>query len=180
MTVPIMSHYCMAKHSVRVFSDVLRRELYKDEVEVVTIEPTFYRTNIVNFEQINRTREQIYERTPKSIQDAYSQSYVKSLDGMEQLVNMITRSNISEGKISLSSKLRALIKTFLKFKVVDTMEKAVTLVSPKVSLMQTMFDNNKMTTNLNYSNLFVTSITHSHTLPWSFSHFIDAVDFMKC
>ena len=116
MTVPIMGHYCMAKHSVRVFSDVLRRELYKDNVQVVTIEPTFYQTPIINFEQINRTRERIYEETPNDIKEAYSKSYFKSLDSMEKIVNVITRNNLSE--------------------VVNAMEKAVTLVNPKVSRKQ--------------------------------------------
>lgn len=102
----------MSKHSVRVFSDVIRRELYRDNIQVVTIEPTFYKTPIVNFEQINRTRERIFDETPKDIKETYSPSYVKSMNNMEKLVNVITRRDVNE--------------------VVSTMEKAVTLQSPKV------------------------------------------------
>lgn len=112
MTTPILGHYCMSKHSVRVFSDVIRRELYRDNIQVVTIEPTFYKTPIVNFEQINRTRERIFDETPKDIKETYSPSYVKSMNNMEKLVNVITRRDVNE--------------------VVSTMEKAVTLQSPKV------------------------------------------------
>ncbi|KAI2806357.1 hypothetical protein BLOT_008312 [Blomia tropicalis] len=111
LTVPIMSHYCMAKHSVRVFSDVLRRELYNDQIEVVTIEPTFYKTPIVDFNQIRRARERIYEETPNDIREAYSSKYISSLNEVGKLVNVVTRKDVGE--------------------VIDTMMKAVTLTHPK-------------------------------------------------
>ena len=112
ITAPLIGHYCMAKHSVRVFSDVLRRELLTDGVQVVTIEPTFYQTPIVNFEQINRTRERLLEETEPETRAAYSPSKVRSMMNMEKLVNVVTRTNVDE--------------------VVDALERAVTLKSPKV------------------------------------------------
>lgn len=114
ITAPLIGHYCMAKHSVRVFSDVLRRELYEDKVKVVTIEPTFYQTPIVNFEQINQTRDRLFEETEPETKAAYSPSKCRSMMNMEKLVNVVTRSNVNE--------------------VVDAMEKAVTLKHPKVFL----------------------------------------------
>ena len=112
MTVPIMGHYCMAKHCVRVFSDVMRRELYRDGVKVVTIEPTFYQTPIINFEQINQTRKRIYEETPTEIKKAYSKGQIESLENMEKLVHVVSRGNVNE--------------------VVATLVKAVTLRNPKL------------------------------------------------
>lgn len=138
ITAPLIGHYCMAKHSVRVFSDVLRRELLTDGVQVVTIEPTFYQTPIVNFEQINRTRERLLEETEPETRAAYSPSKVRSMMNMEKLVNVVTRTNVDE--------------------VVDALERAVTLKSPK---------------------LFYRCAGYHEVLVWAVSHLPEAIlDFL--
>lgn len=78
---------------------------------MVTIEPTFYKTPIVDFNQIRRARERIYEETPNDIREAYSSKYISSLNEVGKLVNVVTRKDVGE--------------------VIDTMMKAVTLTHPK-------------------------------------------------
>lgn len=96
MTVPWISHYCMAKHAVRVFSDSLRRELIGSGIKVVTLEPTFYKTPIIDFEQVNRARAKIYEDTPADVKAAYDETFHKYLDDTKTMVNTIARSNVEE------------------------------------------------------------------------------------
>lgn len=112
---PTLSHYCMAKHSVRAFSDALRREflILGDEIKVSTIEPTFYRTDILDKETVSRFREQAFSESPKEIQEAYqdgrSDAWIRK---GTQIISKISRPNIDE--------------------VTETMEKAVTLKEPKL------------------------------------------------
>ena len=57
----------MTKHSIRVFSDTIRRELSKDKVQVITLEPTFYQTNIINQTGLNNVRDRILSESPEDI-----------------------------------------------------------------------------------------------------------------
>lgn len=108
----MISHYSMSKHSVRVLSDTIRRENTNSGVKVVTIEPTFYKTPIIDFEQIRRTRQRIYEDTPDDIKEAYDDKKIEQINNTENMVDFVTRHNLDE--------------------VVDTMLKAVTLKQPKL------------------------------------------------
>lgn len=112
ITAPLMSHYCMAKHSVRVFSDVVRRELINDSIKIVTIEPTFYRTPIINWENLQKSRDRIWEQTPESIRQAYDKETIGIINNVDKMVDVITREKVEE--------------------VVDTLENAVTLAEPKL------------------------------------------------
>lgn len=120
IAAPAMAHYCMAKHSVRVFSDVLRRELNNrktevpnEDVSVVVIEPIFYKTPIASVETISRQRAKAFELTEEHIKQAYSQDFRQKLDtSAANRIEKLMRSNVGE--------------------VVDALEAAVTLVSPKL------------------------------------------------
>lgn len=101
----------MAKFSVRVFSNVMRQELYSSGVKVVTLEPTFYKTNIIDFERIHAQREKLFEETPLENKKYYSKEMLERLNKDKTMVDMITREDIDE--------------------VVDAMIKGVTLQNPK-------------------------------------------------
>ena len=107
-----MSHYAMSKHAARVFSDVARRELAEQDISVVVIEPIFYKTNIIDFEQITRTRQRIFDQSPDYIKADYSDDYQKKLFARTKArIQGAARTNVSE--------------------VIDAMETAVTLAKPK-------------------------------------------------
>ena len=98
----------MTKHSVRVFSDTLRRELSREPIQVVTLEPTFYKTEIINTELLVRNRQRIIDSTPDSIKK--SSDVAQTNEGLNiagSLMNDIARTDVGE--------------------VVDTMVAAVTL-----------------------------------------------------
>ena len=102
----------MTKHSVRVFSDTLRRELSREPIQVVTLEPTFYKTEIINTELLVRNRQRIIDSTPDSIKK--SSDVAQTNEGLNiagSLMNDIARTDVGE--------------------VVDTMVAAVTLKHPK-------------------------------------------------
>lgn len=118
-----MAHYCMTKHSIRVFSDVLRREctarkaepevVPSEDVAVVVVEPIFYRTPMASVEALARGRARAFERTPEHIQAAYSAELRRKMDESSSVkINSLMRENVGE--------------------VVDALESAVTLISPKL------------------------------------------------
>lgn len=73
LIAPQMAHYSLSKMATRAFSDSVRREevFTEDVVSVVTIEPAFYRTSIVNEEALKRSMELIRGRTPPEIAEHY-------------------------------------------------------------------------------------------------------------
>lgn len=105
-----MGHYVMSKFAVRAFSNCLRQE--NPKLKVVTLEPTFYRTEIINYNALSQVRNKYYEQTPKEIQEFYGDEILKIMDKFPLLVDFITRSNIDE--------------------VVDAMIAGVSLVKPKL------------------------------------------------
>lgn len=110
---PEMAHYCMSKHASRVFSDVARRELAKQSISLVVVEPTFYQTPISDFEAITRTRERIFAQTPDRIKEAYSTKYEQaSRRKAKAALKKLERTNLNE--------------------VVDVIEAAVTRCTPKL------------------------------------------------
>ncbi len=115
ISVPTMVHYNMAKHSVRVFSDTIRREfaLTGDAIKVVTIEPTFYRTEIVNAESMKRFRVNAYDSSPEEIKKVYSAvAPDRWFDKAQVVIDTVSRTDLSE--------------------VTEAMENAVTLEHPKL------------------------------------------------
>lgn len=115
ISAPTMAHYNMAKHSVRVFSDTIRRELNftGDSVKVVTIEPTFYKTEIIAADSMKRFRDAAFEATSEEIKKAYSAMSPDAwFDKAQVVIDAIARPDVSE--------------------VTEAMENAVTLEHPKL------------------------------------------------
>lgn len=92
-----MGHYCMTKHNVRIFSDILRRELIGTGIKVITIEPSFFRTQIVNFDLIDKQRAKIFNETPDDIRQSYGgEKYLKCMNASNQLIMNITHDGIDQ------------------------------------------------------------------------------------
>ncbi|XP_046909758.2 retinol dehydrogenase 7 [Dermatophagoides farinae] len=74
-TMPGFVAYCMSKAIVIAFTDGLRRELAKWNIEVVSIEPHLYRTNLVNQQRLIAEFEQQWNQIEESIRKDYGRSY---------------------------------------------------------------------------------------------------------
>lgn len=115
IATPGITVYCMAKHCVRVLSDAIRREGYlaDSSVQVVTIEPSFYQTAMLNRQSLLPNRKGIWNETPDSIKEAYKEETMNDqLDLIEELANLVAHSNVDE--------------------MTDAMMRAVTLKHPKL------------------------------------------------
>lgn len=109
-TSPMLGHYSMSKHAVRAFSNSLRCEPIGSDIRVVTIEPYFYKTNIIN---TKRSRHAAYKATPEDVTQAYGgQQMLEWTDKLDTLVDYTSRSDPNE--------------------VVQAMDKAVCLIKPKL------------------------------------------------
>ena len=86
----------MAKHSVRVYSDCLRRELVGTNIKVITMEPSFYRTEIVNYEMIDRKRREIFNETPEDIREAYGENHLEYLKSVTKQIERMTKDRIDD------------------------------------------------------------------------------------
>ncbi|XP_077528683.1 short-chain dehydrogenase/reductase family 9C member 7-like isoform X2 [Haemaphysalis longicornis] len=64
VTAPLMVPYCMSKYACIAFADGLRRTLYNTGVYVSTIEPTAYRTAMVESENVAKTVDQLIRNMP--------------------------------------------------------------------------------------------------------------------
>lgn len=121
VAAPNIGHYCMSKHSVRAFSDALRRELQvlaprgprrnSASLHVITIEPTFYRTNIVDAAIGARVRERMWAETADSVRVSYPEHLLERMRRAQARVDRFSRTNLSE--------------------VIETMVEAVIRLHPK-------------------------------------------------
>nr|XP_027196958.1 estradiol 17-beta-dehydrogenase 2-like [Dermatophagoides pteronyssinus] len=93
ITAPLVSHYSMAKHSVRVFSDAIRREMGWSKIKVITMEPSFYRTEIINHESIDRMRQKIFNETSEDIQQNYGEKYMRFLNKSNSMTKWIIKND---------------------------------------------------------------------------------------
>lgn len=111
-SIPGMVGYCVSKAAVISFSEGLRREMVKWGIDVITIEPHLFNTNLVNNEANHRIINQAWNETPDEIKNAYGEEYFV---GYQKFLNKVLGS--ARPKVS---------------KVVDTMFTAVTeqFVSP--------------------------------------------------
>ena len=75
--IPGMVGYCVSKCAVISFSDGLRREMKKWDIDVITIEPHLFNTNLVNNENNHRILNQAWDQTPADVKDAYGDVYFK-------------------------------------------------------------------------------------------------------
>ena len=74
-SIPGMVGYCVSKCGVISFSEGLRREMKKWDIDVITIEPHLFNTNLVNNEANHRILNKAWEETPDDIKEAYGDKY---------------------------------------------------------------------------------------------------------
>lgn len=74
-SIPGMVGYCVSKCGVISFSDGLRREMKKWDIDVITIEPHLFNTNLVNNEANHRILNKAWEETPSDIKADYGDDY---------------------------------------------------------------------------------------------------------
>lgn len=102
VAAPNIGHYCMSKHSVRAFSDALRRELQlmtrrgSSPLHVITIEPTFYRTNIVDAAIGAQVRERMWNETAEAVKVSYPEHLLERMKRAQARVDRTSRTNVSE------------------------------------------------------------------------------------
>lgn len=86
-SAPGMCPYSMSKHASLALTESLRREMFKFGVRVISVEPFFYATEIVNRDLTIKKAEECWRQTPDDIKDAYGQRYyekvVKMYDGVD-------------------------------------------------------------------------------------------------
>lgn len=75
---PGMISYDMSKHATLAFTECLRREMFKFKVRVISIEPFFYKTNIVDTERCLKSALNAWENTDASIRADYGEDYFKN------------------------------------------------------------------------------------------------------
>lgn len=107
-----MSHYCISKASVRALTDSIRREPLNTKLKVILVEPTIYRTRIVDSTLLRHNRSRVFADTPDEIKAFYGQRYFDSFRNSGINANAFARANLDE--------------------VVDVLVDAVTLAHPPV------------------------------------------------
>ncbi|GIY44225.1 hypothetical protein CEXT_608031 [Caerostris extrusa] len=112
VTYPGFLSYSMTKHSLVAFADGLRREMLKWGVAVAIIEPSMYKTRIARSDVLTGALDNSWQRTPDAIKEAYGFPYYEDFKGRMQKMAKHARPYLDE--------------------VVDSMEQAVTDVSPRL------------------------------------------------
>lgn len=115
--IPGMVAYSVSKAAVISFSEGLRRELKKWSIDVITIEPHLFKTNLTNDEVQKKCLEEAWKVTPESVKSDYGEAY---LQGYQKFLNAV----LDSARPQVDS-------------VVDTMVIAVThaFVSPSYRVM---------------------------------------------
>lgn len=85
-SIPGMVGYCVSKCGVISFSEGLRREMKKWNIDVITIEPHLFNTNLVNNEVNHRLLNKAWDETPGDIKDAYGDCY---FTGYQRFLNKV-------------------------------------------------------------------------------------------
>lgn len=81
-----MVGYCVSKAAVISFSDGLRREMKKWNIDVITIEPHLYNTNLVNSKVNHDQLQRAWRETPDDIKQAYGECY---FEGYQRFLNKV-------------------------------------------------------------------------------------------
>lgn len=71
--------YSMSKAALISMSSGLRRELEKFNIKVIEIEPMFYRTPLIQVEQVKRCLDQMWYQTPSDVRAEYSHEYFEAM-----------------------------------------------------------------------------------------------------
>ncbi|XP_025093913.1 retinol dehydrogenase 2-like [Pomacea canaliculata] len=76
------SPYCMSKYGVEAFSDCLRREVYRQGVQVCIIEPGGFKTDLLRQDTLFKSFKMSYDATPADIRQHYPESTVEAFSKM--------------------------------------------------------------------------------------------------
>ena len=76
LAMPFVAPYCISKCGLKAFADTLRKdmennEVYFNQMKVITIEPTAYKTGIVGYENIKNTLKKSWSRTDPEVKASY-------------------------------------------------------------------------------------------------------------
>ncbi|XP_046339272.1 D-beta-hydroxybutyrate dehydrogenase, mitochondrial-like [Haliotis rufescens] len=110
-TLPAFSAYSMSKKACIAFSDGLRLEMAKFDVNVITIEPGLYRTPIASENYLIDMNRKSWAETPKEVKNDYGEEYFDAF--LENITQQMKRARPNTNE------------------VVDLMVKAVTTAKPK-------------------------------------------------
>jgi NAD(P)-dependent dehydrogenase (short-subunit alcohol dehydrogenase family) len=95
-SIPGMVGYCMSKSGVVSFSEGLRREMKKWDIDVITVEPHLFKTNLCNDEAQKRALERAWNETPEDIRDDYGSCYFQGYHRMLDKVLGSARPRIND------------------------------------------------------------------------------------
>lgn len=84
--IPGMVAYSMSKAAVISFSEGLRRELKKWSIDVISIEPHLFRTNLCNDQVQKKQLLDAWKATPEVVREAYGDCY---LDGYRKFLDKV-------------------------------------------------------------------------------------------
>jgi len=86
----------MSKHAIKSFSDGLRRELNTFDIKVVTIEPIFYKTPILNLNLGIAYSTTLWNQTSSEVQSAYSEKLRKVYYKIQEFICKYARERTEE------------------------------------------------------------------------------------
>ncbi|XP_074601788.1 D-beta-hydroxybutyrate dehydrogenase, mitochondrial-like [Brevipalpus obovatus] len=82
-----LAAYCMTKHAIAAFCDCLRSEIGSAGVQVISIEPYFYNTNLINSKQLTSFDDKCWNTTPLEMRTAFGESeYKKTMNRFSLLL----------------------------------------------------------------------------------------------
>ena len=87
--IPGIISYCVSKASLVSFSDGLRREIAKWNINVVTIEPHLFKTNLVNSDNQHSALDNAWKNSLKEVQESYGETY---FEGYKKYLDKIINS----------------------------------------------------------------------------------------
>ncbi|KAH6923856.1 hypothetical protein HPB50_008263 [Hyalomma asiaticum] len=112
-TIPMVAPYCMTKHAVVSMMDAFRRECHLKGVDMVTVEPSAYRTSIVAMYSLpkDHVMRELRKQAPEVIADYSEQEVDDALTMMGKFTDLFIRDDPEE--------------------CVDILERAITETKPK-------------------------------------------------
>lgn len=69
--MPFMSAYCVSKHAIAAYTDILRIEMAPFGVTVIGIEPGYYRTTMTNLKAAKEYQEKVWKELPANVRLEY-------------------------------------------------------------------------------------------------------------
>lgn len=102
---PQLSHYCASKFAAQAFSESLRFELEPFNVKVVTIEPWFYKTPLVNEKPIRDHLMKSFDQLDIDIKKDY---------GQKMLENHIKIMELTLGKFNMNENISEVIDALVE------------------------------------------------------------------